>query len=202
MMNALPSASNRRGEAVATATRGRFAHRDGRAVLVDDQVRQVAGVRPVRVVQAVLVAERVVVATRGGERRRARPDGVDVDAVQPGGQALDLDVDVDVPRASSVRPTQPTTAPDASTNVALAWFGAGGPATTEAANEHGEDGAGDDGDRERRVVGIWCPSSYRVLIYHDTLYRDTIYSAEPRPLSSPRPGDASRHQPGRLQSAR
>src|SRR6185369_11994415 len=47
-------------------------------ILVDDEVRQVAG---------------------GGEGRGAGTDRVDVDAVQARGQALDVDVDVDDPGA-------------------------------------------------------------------------------------------------------
>src|SRR6478672_11272022 len=63
--------------------------------LVDDQVRQVAGVRPVRVLQAVLMSERVVVATGAREGGcDARPDGMDMDPVQPRREALDLDVHV------------------------------------------------------------------------------------------------------------
>ena len=49
----------------------------------------------VRVQQAVLVAERVVVGAGRGECRAARADRVDVDAVLAGREALDLDVDVD-----------------------------------------------------------------------------------------------------------
>ena len=100
MMNALPSASNSvAGPSDSVTPVGRRVQ-VAVAVGVDDEVRQVAGMRAVRVLEAVLVAERVVVAAGGGEgRRRTDADGVDVDAVQPGGQALDLDVDVDVARA-------------------------------------------------------------------------------------------------------
>src|SRR5687768_3015369 len=48
------------------------------AVVVDDEVGQVAGVRAVR------MAERVVVSAGGGEVGTARADAVDVDAVEAG----------------------------------------------------------------------------------------------------------------------
>ena len=68
-------------------------------ISVDDQVRQVARVRPARVLQSVLVTQRVVVATGGRECRRTRSDRVDMDAMETRRQALDVDVDVDVPAA-------------------------------------------------------------------------------------------------------
>ena len=69
------------------------------ALGVDDQVRQVAGVGAVRIVEPVLVTQRVVMAAGRGERRAAGADRVDVDPVQPGRQAGDVDVDVDDARA-------------------------------------------------------------------------------------------------------
>ena len=68
------------------------------ALRVDHEVRQVAGVRPVRVLQAVLTDKRVVVSAGAGEGRAdARPDGMDVDPVQPGREPIDLDIHVDEP---------------------------------------------------------------------------------------------------------
>ena len=119
MMNALPSASNSVAAPSVRVTRSVLALRRPRPSALTIEVRQVAGVRPARVVQTVLVSQRVVVAARGGEGRRARSDGVDVDAVQAGRQALDLDVDVDDRRADPRSDgASPTVAPDASTKVA------------------------------------------------------------------------------------
>lgn len=55
---------------------------------VHDEVRQVTCVR------TVLGAERIVVPARRCEVRAARADGMEVDPVQPGRQAVDLDVDM------------------------------------------------------------------------------------------------------------
>ena len=52
------------------------------ALGVDDEVGQVAGVGAVRIVEPVLVAERVVVAAGRGERRAAGADRVDVDSME------------------------------------------------------------------------------------------------------------------------
>src|SRR5690606_8067234 len=60
----------------------------------DLDVRQIAGMRAVRVLEAVFPAVRVQVSTVGGERgfpaRVARAGLVDVHAVRAGGQARDL----------------------------------------------------------------------------------------------------------------
>jgi hypothetical protein len=72
------------------------------ALEIDDEVRQVAGVRPCGVLQAMLVRRCRVVVSAGpierGDGGRTRPDPVDVDPVETGGQPLDLGVDVDEAR--------------------------------------------------------------------------------------------------------
>src|SRR5207249_8190785 len=79
---------------------------------VDDQVREIAGMGAGWVQEPVLPRQRVVVTAGRGERRSARRNGMDVDPVKAGGQARDVDIDVNQARAvlDELRPADDGTA--------------------------------------------------------------------------------------------
>jgi hypothetical protein len=163
----------------------------GNTLRVDDEVRQVAGVGARRVEQPVLAGERVIVATGGRERWAARPDRVDVDAVETGVRPFTWTLTWTIPVASCTKRAQPIGAPEASMIAALAWLAP--PANDWTANAPASAIAAPRTAIPRliRRMAFTVPSNTRRVIYRVSIYRVTIYTrAMPRMsrarLQSPR----------------
>ena len=146
--------------------------------------------RSVRVLETVLVVQRVVVTAGAREGRSgARSDGVQVDPVQPGRKALDLDVDVHDPASVLRQVDRPDLragcVDERPTGMARA-FQSGGDRGREQQRKgcSGDQGDASAGERRGRRGRHGCglPVSVNAISSLVIAHRE-IY-AERRPLSS------------------